>query len=299
MSSMPVHRVLLPSVRASSNRLSKAFLVYHVCSNWHEVIGALAKHTIDDHSSTYQLRFRDGSSHQTHIYRNALVAVYFQYYSRVLGLEPKIDQPELLHAAERVNSQLINTFSSEGRLQPTAGGVFGLKEVLLYSIVKSIRPEIIVETGVGQGVSSTAILLALKTLGHGRLISIDLPNFVTQGYVNADGQRDWVHLPADKSTGWLVPDELRSKWTLLIGSSRDLLPSIRGNIDMFFHDSDHSYVNMTYEYEWAITQLSNGGVLSSDDVGWNHAYRDFLRKHPQLSDRIRSEGFHAAQLREG
>ena len=37
-------------------------------------------------------------------------------------------------------------------------------------------------------------------------------------------------------------------------------------IDMFHHDSLHTWEHMTWEYETALPCLRQGGVLSSDDV---------------------------------
>ena len=44
---------------------------------------------------------------------------------------------------------------------------------LLYFLVKFSRPDVVVETGVANGFSSSYILLALDSLNKGRLISID------------------------------------------------------------------------------------------------------------------------------
>jgi hypothetical protein len=37
-------------------------------------------------------------------------------------------------------------------------------------------------------------------------------------------------------------------------------------IDLFVHDSDHSYLNQKAEYELSIKWLSEKGILLSDDV---------------------------------
>ena len=46
-------------------------------------------------------------------------------------------------------------------------------------------------------------------------------------------------------------------------------------VDLFVHDSDHSYGHMLWEYSTAWPRLSGGGVLYSDDIEWNSAFRDF------------------------
>ena len=50
-----------------------------------------------------------------------------------------------------------------------------------------------------------------------------------------------------------------------------------GEIDLFFHDSLHTYANMSWEFEVAWPALRDGGLLVSDDVFWSSAFRRFAR----------------------
>ena len=79
------------------------------------------------------------------------------------------------------------------------------KTLLQYAVVRACQPKIIVETGVANGVSSAYILLALQANGGGTLYSV--------------GLNDPEYLPAGKPLGWVVPQEFRSKWKLLVGDS--------------------------------------------------------------------------------
>ena len=47
--------------------------------------------------------------------------------------------------------------------------------IALYTLSRSIKPGIVVETGVASGISSAYILRALDKNNHGKLFSIDLP----------------------------------------------------------------------------------------------------------------------------
>jgi hypothetical protein len=49
-------------------------------------------------------------------------------------------------------------------------------------------------------------------------------------------------------------------------------------IDIFYHDSDHSYVNQMLEYTLAWERIRTGGALVSDDVNWSNAFLDFCKK---------------------
>lgn len=126
---------------------------------------------------------------------------------------------------------------------------------LLYGLTRSLKPQVVVETGIGAGVSSRAILLAFEENARGHLSSIELPN---------------PRIGTLPRVGYLVPGSLEQRWTRLYGASRRLLPKLLrelGEIDIFLHDSRHSYHNQRTEYRTAWPHLRPGGVLISDDVG--------------------------------
>ena len=156
--------------------------------------------------------------------------------------------------------------------------------VVLYCIVRKHRPEIVVETGVCNGLSSTTILEAMHTNRGGRLYSIDLPQTLDE-FQQSGSEEPGACLgliPSGRKPGWLVPEEFRNRWELQLGRTQDLLPPLLeelGTIDMFLHDSEHSYECMTFEYNQAYPRLCQGGLLLSDDVNWNDAFGDFARTH--------------------
>lgn len=148
-----------------------------------------------------------------------------------------------------------------------------------YSIVKLLRPETIVETGVCEGNSSRFLLLAMQENQHGALHSIDLPNADLSLGVGL-GRQTHTH-PEGKTAGWMVPDELRDRWNLHLGDARELLPKVLaklGCIDIFIHDSLHSYDHMMFEFDTAWQHLRKGGLLISDDTDWNSAFTEFAHK---------------------
>ncbi len=136
----------------------------------------------------------------------------------------------------------------------------------LYAATRILKPEVVVETGVANGVSSAYILRALERNSKGDLYSIDL------------GAND--HLPEGKSIGWVVPEELRDRWKLLLGDARDMLPGLLEKlrrVDIFLHDSDHSYEHMMWEFKNAWQALTSGGLLISDDIWVNTSFFDFAK----------------------
>ena len=139
-------------------------------------------------------------------------------------------------------------------------GIGGTLGTVLYALCRKLKPDTVVETGVSGGVSSSFILCALEENQHGELFSIDLP---------------W-----GEQSGWMIPDYLRHRWHLEQGRSAEKLPPLLeklGAIDMFLHDSEHSYENMFREYESAWAYLKTGGILLSHNVEWTRAFPDFCK----------------------
>ena len=120
------------------------------------------------------------------------------------------------------------------------------------------------------------ILRALEDEKFGICYSIDLAN---SGYYVRGSKR--LHQDVLSSTlqvGYAIPEELRARWRLIIGDSVVELPRLLneiGQIDVFFHDSKHTYDHMMSEFRLAWPHLREGGLLLSDDANWNDSLRDF------------------------
>jgi len=164
------------------------------------------------------------------------------------------------------------------KLAVDSADLFAKKVLNQYAAVRALKPSCVVETGVANGVSSSYLLLALRKNGHGRLHSV--------------GLADPAFLPAGKEPGWLVPEWLRSGWQIHLGDARDILPRLfeeLGSIDVFIHDSLHTYEHMMWEFDTAYPYLRPGGLLFADDALWNDAFHDFARE----------EGAHEAHILRG
>ena len=123
----------------------------------------------------------------------------------------------------------------------------------LFALVRLRKPAVVIETGVHDGLSSAMILYALEKNEHGRLISIDLPS---------------VDMPGSEGPGWLVPDQLRQQWRLMLGDAKELLPKAQrevGTVDIFIHDSDHREPHQRFELTITRPYLSGDGLLLCDD----------------------------------
>jgi predicted O-methyltransferase YrrM len=127
---------------------------------------------------------------------------------------------------------------------------------LLKILVESRRPNVVIETGVANGASTRALLNEIEKLGiECQLHSFDIDPRVASSELIA--RKNWhFHLIKDLS-------EL----------TRDM--NAIGEIDIFYHDSDHSYDNQFAEYMIAWKHLKPNGILISDDINWSNAFFDF------------------------
>lgn len=156
------------------------------------------------------------------------------------------------------------------------GSILQNKSQLLYFLVRKIKPNIVVETGVAAGESTGYILQALHDNKKGQLYSIDLP---FQWYIYGNHKLHLDSLPAGKMPGYLVPDKLKKNWHLILGNTYEKLPELLKSlkkIDVFLHDSEHTDKTMLFEYRLAWPNIKNAGFLLSDDVSYTKAFDRFL-----------------------
>jgi len=171
------------------------------------------------------------------------------------------------------------------RAQFVAGWVNLVDAQFLYWLVRGTKPKIIVQTGVSNGLSSAFMMLALAKNGpDGRLYVIDLPHIFNAADAEwtRPGKLHGVVIPEGKSSGWLVPDIYRDRLFIEVGDAKVLLPPLVDRldaIDLFFHDSDHSYNHMMFEFEQAMRKLSPNAVVVADDISWNTSLWDFADQH--------------------
>jgi predicted O-methyltransferase YrrM len=151
---------------------------------------------------------------------------------------------------------------------------------VLYVAVRLLKPEVMFETGVFDGVSSAFILQAMQMNAKGNLVAIDLPAVTT---IEGSTQKMLeTKLPPGKQPGWIVPEYLRARYRLELGDSKTLLPKLLqeyGQIDIFFHDSMHTFAHQMFEYITVWPYLRPGGLLLSDDISWSAAFHWFCKSH--------------------
>jgi predicted O-methyltransferase YrrM len=268
--------------------------IVHALKNWLSVSIAYLKATLwGGEMRPVSLVFRGNNTPVVCVnisqLRTVLRAIHI---ASILGTNPVVRADRVRTITGELDRLLSREYSAEEIRRGVTGGRPGLLGVFIYFLVQEIRPEVVVETGVAQGVSTRFMLEAMHELGSGRLISIDLPTRREgQGGGGSDTiLQDPVNLKGHLLPGWLVGPELRNRWTLHLGRSDEVLPRITEVVDLFLHDSSHEYKNMLQEFDWAFSHLKPGGILVSDDVDWNRAFRDFAKVRGNgicvLSDRV-------------
>lgn len=167
------------------------------------------------------------------------------------------------HEFKKLSYELDKRIKNCGDKNKFEGPINKDTSKLLYHIVRKTKPKKVVETGVSRGVSTFFILNALRKNKTGKLYSFDIiPN-----------------------AGCLLNSYERKKWNFIVLDKRDtkigFYKAIEriSNIDIFLHDSDHSYKNQFFEYSAAYPKITKGGILLSDDVDFSYAFLDFARVH--------------------
>lgn len=126
-----------------------------------------------------------------------------------------------------------------------------------YALVRAIEPEHVVETGTHLGLGSCIIAAALRRNGHGKLTTIDI----------------------DPDSGYLIGGTWATIIDRRIGSSVDVLGSMDDGVDIFLHDSLHTYDYEASELVAVQPHLSNGAIVLSDNAHDSRALSDWAERN--------------------
>lgn len=212
---------------------------------------------------------------------NGNALVYTDALSLALGVSSSdisqlLVERELQRLEERIKEK-ISIAENTGPFDLGHNGNLCLARTV-YVMCRLLSPNVVLETGVAYGVTSAFTLQALAVNRKGTLISVDLPPL----------GRD-----ADLHVGALVPKELRERWRLHRGPAKRILPNLVRSVkevDVFVHDSLHTYRHMTFEFETAWPHVRPGGAMLADNVDLNEAFQRFTsRVNPVFSAVVKEE----------
>lgn len=184
--------------------------------------------------------------------RNRSVNLLYLFSNKRISFTPTINEiykKEYLEILDKLNDADRNSTTN---IMPEAA-------LYLYNLVRTRKPSIFLETGVAKGFSTRIILEAMKKNNSGLLVSTEV----------------------EKDVGSLVPKELHDRWELVVGNPKTILSSTLrryDKIDIFLHDSVHSYVQMFGDFVMVEPHIAEHGILLSDDVNENRAFLDFAKR---------------------
>lgn len=154
---------------------------------------------------------------------------------------------ELL-ADEDIRATVIGRAQALGRqggLDPTA--MFG-RRIGWYAIVRAMKPQVVIETGVEKGLGATVLCAALlRNQKEGR----------TGRYFGTD---------IDRAAGMLLAEPYKAMGEILYGDSLASLEALDVEIDLFINDSDHSSDYEAAEYRLVAPKLSERAVIIADNA---------------------------------
>ena len=147
------------------------------------------------------------------------------------------------------------------------------KRRALYCVVRLLRPGVIVESGVKDGLGSAVLLRALERNeaegDPGMLLGFDI----------------------DPDSGWLVDWKAQpERQSLFIGDVRDTLEPVleENGVDLFINDSLHVYEHERFEFETAVRcGRSSRLVVYCDDASLTPAFEEVCRGLGARSSRLK------------
>jgi hypothetical protein len=151
--------------------------------------------------------------------------------------------------------QLTSRLSSNPRRRICAREPHWARRLGWYSLIRAAQPDHVVETGTHLGLGSCAIAAALLRNGHGRLTTIDI----------------------DPKAGYLIGEPWADVIDRRVGNSVDLLAEMKG-VDMFLHDSLHTYDYESQELAAVEPNLRDGAIILSDNAHESSALSDWAER---------------------
>jgi len=126
-----------------------------------------------------------------------------------------------------------------------------------YAMIRALKPQHVVETGVDKGLGTCVIAAALLRNGSGRVTSLDI----------------------NPEAGYLAQGEPWSQVVdLVIGDSLASMAKLDRPVDLFLHDSDHSVAHERREFTAVEASLSPSALLLTDNVTKTSVLSEYAEK---------------------
>ena len=189
----------------------------------------------EDHNYYYQLE-EDNYLYLCHFLSTTLGAPLKEVKSYLHEILSDVDIKGILESNFKNNPQLKDSNPNIGR------------RVGWYIIVRVIKPKLVFESGVFQGLGSLVICKALS------LNQIE------------DQPGSYLGTDIDPSSGVFFKGNLTSYGEIVLGDSVTVVNALKSEIDLYVCDSDHSATYELKEYEAAKSKMSQNGIILSDNA---------------------------------
>jgi predicted O-methyltransferase YrrM len=117
------------------------------------------------------------------------------------------------------------------------------KRLSWYAVVRVMKPEVIIETGVDKGLGAVVLAAAVLKNGRGRYYGTDI----------------------DPTAGRMLSGPYAKAGEILYGDSIESLNRFSGTVDLFINDSDHSAEYEGREYVFIAPKLSDRAIVLGDN----------------------------------
>lgn len=159
-----------------------------------------------------------------------------------------------------LRSHLNNRIDNTSLKYCTDKNMFYGRRLAWYALVRITKPKLIIETGVDKGLGACIITAALMKNARegdkGRYIGLDI----------------------NPMSGKLFSPPYTDYGDFICIDSHKFLKKITQPIDIFIHDSDHSYAFESKEYEFIKNKLSRKAYIVSDNSRLSTALSTFAAK---------------------
>lgn len=156
---------------------------------------------------------------------------------------------------DRLSAHVASRLASSPRRRISATHPHWARRFGWYALIRAFEPEVVVETGTHLGLGSCAIAAALLRNGHGRLTTIDI----------------------DPGAGYLIGQPWAAVVDRRTGNSVELLGELR-DVDLFLHDSLHTYDYERRELAAVEPNLRPGALVLSDNAHDSAALSDWAER---------------------
>jgi predicted O-methyltransferase YrrM len=184
---------------------------------------------------------------------------------RLLGNQDRLLSESNLLARSEIMREIIQSgcvTDDTGRVHVEATGIQLSYAEALYEVVCTRRPRLVVEIGMANGISSLAILTALRDSGgEGRLLSVDPYQWTTwKGMGLTHVQRagfEHMHTLIEAPDYLALPELLRAQT----------------QVDMAYVDGWHTFDYTLLDWWYLDKMLVPGGVIGLNDCGYRAVHR--------------------------